>query len=169
MQQQSDEASLKRNCISGGRARERQGKSCKHDWNSIEAGDAKVSSVATQSVFHWDGIRGKTASWDHSGNIVFFCCNATLCFAACQNVIVKVFKAHFFAMSVQLANKQLKDTKGGYAQFLRENKGEAKVMEEKEKRVKEIEQSTIKAKSKVRARIVNLQQVLWLHIWLPDF
>ena len=65
-------------------------------------------------------------------------------------------------MFVQLANKQLKDTKGGYAQFLRENKGEAKVMEEKEKRVKEIEQSTIKAKSKVRARIVNLQQVLWL-------
>ncbi len=49
----------------------------------------------------------------------------------------------------QLADKKLKDTKGGYAQFLRENKGEAKVMEEKEKRVEEIEQSTIKAKSKV--------------------
>ena len=48
-----------------------------------------------------------------------------------------------------MADRKLKDTKGGYAQFLRENKGEAKVMEEKEKRVKEIEQSTIKAKSKV--------------------
>ena len=45
--------------------------------------------------------------------------------------------------------QKLKDTKGGYAQFLRENKGEAKVMEEKEKRVKVLEQSTVKAKSKV--------------------
>lgn len=45
--------------------------------------------------------------------------------------------------------KKLKDTRGGYAQFLRENKGEAKVMEEKEKRVKVLEQSTVKAKSKV--------------------
>lgn len=43
----------------------------------------------------------------------------------------------------------MNDTKGGYAQFLRENVGEAKVMEEKEKRVKVLEQSTIKAKSKV--------------------
>lgn len=47
-------------------------------------------------------------------------------------------------------NKKLRDTKGGYAQFLRENVGEAKVMEEKEKRVKVLEQSTVKAKSKVR-------------------
>lgn len=50
---------------------------------------------------------------------------------------------------VQVVNKKLKDTKGGYAQFLRENVGEAKVMEEKEKRVKVLEQSTVKAKSKV--------------------
>ena len=49
----------------------------------------------------------------------------------------------------QVVNKKLKDTKGGYAQFLRENVGEAKVMEEKEKRVKVLEQSTVKAKSKV--------------------
>lgn len=50
----------------------------------------------------------------------------------------------------QVADRKLKDTKGGYAQFLRENQGEAKVMEEKEKRVKVLEQSTVKAKSKVR-------------------
>lgn len=50
---------------------------------------------------------------------------------------------------VQVINKKLKDTQGGYAQFLRENVGEAKVMEEKEKRVKVLEQSTVKAKSKV--------------------
>lgn len=56
----------------------------------------------------------------------------------------------YSAMHVQLADRKLKDTKGGYAQFLRENKSEAKVMEDKEKRVKEIEQSTIKAKSKVQ-------------------
>lgn len=50
---------------------------------------------------------------------------------------------------LQVVNKKLKDTQGGYAQFLRENVGEAKVMEEKEKRVKVLEQSTVKAKSKV--------------------
>ena len=49
----------------------------------------------------------------------------------------------------QVGEKKLKDTKGGYAQFLRENQGEAKVMEDKEKRVKVLEQSTVKAKSKV--------------------
>lgn len=50
---------------------------------------------------------------------------------------------------VTVDNKKLRDTKGGYAQFLRENVGEAKVMEEKEKRVKVLEQSTVKAKSKM--------------------
>lgn len=50
---------------------------------------------------------------------------------------------------VTVVGQKLKDTKGGYAQFLRENKGEAKVMEEKEKRVKVLEQSTVKAKSKM--------------------
>lgn len=50
---------------------------------------------------------------------------------------------------VTVVNKKLKDTKGGYSQFLRENVGEAKVMEEKEKRVKVLEQSTVKAKSKM--------------------
>ncbi len=54
-------------------------------------------------------------------------------------------------MRTQVVGKKLKDTRGGYAQFLRENKGEAKVMEEKEKRVKVLEQSTVKAKSKVCA------------------
>lgn len=54
-------------------------------------------------------------------------------------------------MLTQVVGKKLKDTRGGYAQFLRENKGEAKVMEEKEKRVKVLEQSTVKAKSKVCA------------------
>ena len=54
-------------------------------------------------------------------------------------------------MLMQVVGKKLKDTRGGYAQFLRENKGEAKVMEEKEKRVKVLEQSTVKAKSKVCA------------------
>ena len=59
---------------------------------------------------------------------------------------------------VQVLDKKLKDTKGGYAQFLRENVGEAKVMEEKEKRVKVLEQSTVKAKSKVS--MLHYHQVL---------
>ena len=58
----------------------------------------------------------------------------------------------------QVVNKKLKDTKGGYAQFLRENVGEAKVMEEKEKRVKVLEQSTVKAKSKVSCTLSCEQQ-----------
>lgn len=64
-------------------------------------------------------------------------------------------------MHVQLADRKLKDTKGGYAQFLRENKSEAKVMEDKEKRVKEIEQSTIKAKSKVSCMLLPLKHPSW--------
>ena len=59
--------------------------------------------------------------------------------------------------------QKLKDTKGGYAQFLRENKGEAKVMEEKEKRVKVLEQSTVKAKSKVSAYIKLLGYFSYQH------
>ena len=60
-------------------------------------------------------------------------------------------------MRLQVGNRQLEDTKGGYAQFLRENKGEAEVMEVKEKRVKEMEQSTIKAKSKVFDRLCTVR------------
>ena len=56
---------------------------------------------------------------------------------------------------MQVVDKKLNDTKGGYAQFLRENVGEAKVMEEKEKRVKVLEQSTVKAKSKVSCTTVG--------------
>ena len=101
----------------------------------------------------------------HSGVQPAFCASAVMehgCLTSCQLVLDQVCTPHLFAICVQLADKKLKDTKGGYAQFLRENKGEAKVMEEKEKRVKEIEQSTIKAKSKVRARVVSMRQVLWL-------
>ena len=58
----------------------------------------------------------------------------------------------------QVVNKKLNDTRGGYAQFLRENAGEAKVMEEKEKRVKVLEQSTVKAKSKVSCPTLTERQ-----------
>lgn len=68
-------------------------------------------------------------------------------FTSCCSFFVAVSKAP--CCLVQVVNKKLKDTQGGYAQFLRENVGEAKVMEEKEKRVKVLEQSTVKAKSKV--------------------
>ena len=50
---------------------------------------------------------------------------------------------------IQVIDSKLKDTKGGYAKFLSENQKEAKVMQDKEQRAKEIEQSTTKSKSKV--------------------
>lgn len=68
---------------------------------------------------------------------------------------------------MQVVNKKLKDTKGGYSQFLRENVGEAKVMEEKEKRVKVLEQSTVKAKSKVGLAPLYLLHPCWLFCTLP--
>ena len=69
-----------------------------------------------------------------------------------------------FCLHLQVVGKKLKDTKGGYAQFLRENKTEAKVMEEKEKRVKVLEQSTVKAKSKVGCHVHNTFPLTLYHV-----
>ena len=50
----------------------------------------------------------------------------------------------------QVADRKLKDTKGGYARFMSENKQEAKIMEDKEQRQKVIAQDNTKSKSKVQ-------------------